>query len=245
MGGGGGSVGSGFDNMTPSPIDKVDDHNDGRSSKDTKPGRGSPAEMSARVASAGGSGDGEWSVQTFNVGPDKRSSLPKLEEGRKGGRARGRDVDGRSTSGEPEEPRPSGKWSRSSRQRSTTRTPRKGDGGGADYESPSSVVSLARADDDSRRGGLGDREKVARGRVGAESERGSHQDRGSNELEMSRTLLSSSSSVSSPASIVASGSRSLAPNEDRIVTGQQVVAADHDGGSEGGGRRARPPRLDL
>lgn len=251
IGGGGGGVRSGGD-MIPSPIGEVDNNKHGGSSKQTTSNGGRAAERSARVSSAGGAGDGEWSLHSVHGGIDKRASLPKLE-GRKGGRGRGRDGEGSSTSGEPEEPRASGKRPQSSRQRGSSRTPRAGAGDGADYGSPSSAVSSIRAEDNNRRGGSGDAERVARGRVGAESERYSHKDGVRDELEMSRTLLSSSS-VSSPASIVASRARSpLASNENRIVDGPQVVVADGHGGSgeaiesssEGGGRRARPPRLDL
>lgn len=252
IGGGGGGIGSGGDDMIPSPIGEVDNNKNGRSSEQTKSSGGRAVERSARVSSAGGGGDGEWSLHSVHGGTDKKASLQKLE-GRKGGRGRGRDGDGSSTSGEPEEPRVSGKRPQSSRQRGNTRTPRTGAGDGADYGSPSSAVSSTRAEDNSRRGGPGDAERVARGKVGAESERYSHKDGARDELEMSKTLLSSSS-VSSPASIMASRARSpLASNQDRRVDGPQVVVTDGHGGSgeanesssEGGGRRARPPRLDL
>ncbi|CAN0277135.1 unnamed protein product [Pylaiella littoralis] len=245
-----GSVGGGCDNITPGPLGEADEHHNGGNSEEKQLCGGSAAERSARVDSAGGGGDGDWSGQTVNIGTDCKGSLPKLDGG-KGGTRIVRDEDGGSTSGESEEPRGSGKRSRNSRQRST-RTPRKGDRGITDYGSPSSAMSSTRTADNTRREGFGGRERVARGRVGAESEGGPFQEGAPDELEMSRTLFPSSS-TSSPASIVALRSRSLASNEDRSGVGPQVDVAGRDGdrneaneqSSEGRRRRAQPPRLDL
>lgn len=173
------------------------------------------------MASAGGIGDGEWSVHTVHTDA-KRGSLPKLAGRRKGGGDR--DGDGNSTSGEAEGPRASGKQRRSVRQKNGTRTPRTGDGGG-----PSSPASST-GGNESRRAVLGDREagEFASSREGVGVGRGREatardKDGAEEELEMSRTFLSPSS-VSTSASVAA-----------RIEV---------EGGSFGSGR-ARPPRLDL
>lgn len=229
----------GQDDMIPSPI--------GKSRERARPVGGSTAERSVRVASGGG--DGEWSVQSVNVGNDnKKSSLPKLGETREGGGGRGSgDGAGKSVSGAPEEVRASGKRSRNSRHRNSTRTPRK-DNGDGDEGAPASPTSLAKGARNSRRlqVGLGDRdgegERGAGDPMGADGRRESagHDKDGAEGIEISGANLSPSS-ISSSISIAASGSRSVA--SDRIEVESRL--ADSGRNTAGGEQRARPPRLDL
>lgn len=214
-------IGDANDRMEPSPTSEADADTNKKSriSEGGRPRGRSAAEWSARVASAGGAGDGEWSVQTVHIDP-KRGSLPKLT-GRRKGDGDG-DKDSSSISGEPEDPRTSEKRRRSVRQRNSTQTPRIGEG-------PSSPASST-GGNERRRVGLGEREGgelassrgwegVRRGREATANDK----DGAEEELEMSRAYLSPSS-VSTSASVAA-----------RI---------EGEGGSVGSGR-TRPPRLDL
>ncbi|CBJ26318.1 Voltage Gated Calcium/Sodium Channel subunit alpha [Ectocarpus siliculosus] len=237
----------GQDDMIPSPI--------GKRMERARPVGGSTAERSVWVTSSGG--DGEWSVQSVN--DHKKSSLPKLEETREGGGGRGGgDGAGKSVSGAPEEVRASsGKRSRNSRHRNSTRTPRK-DNGDGDEGAPSSITSSAKGARNSRslQVGLGDRdgekERGASGAMGAEGRRESagHDKDGAERIEFSRTNLSPSS-ISSSISLAASGSRSVA--SDRIEVESRLIDSGYNGGggetgensTAGGEQRARPPRLDL
>lgn len=239
------NMGGDRDGMVLSLTNAVgNDSNGGGKSEVIRPTGVPSAELSGQVASAGGNGDGEWSVHSVDLGGDKRDnrgSLPSLDGVKEGGgggpEAAGgaagepeggnEDVDGEcnSATGEPEEVRVSGKRSRSARQRKSTRALRKGGGGGGGSGagedaglSPSGSSTKGRKS--SRRVGQGEGGAERKGRTrsrAGEQEEGNREEMPAHEefVENGRAHLSPSS-ISSSISMVPSGPGSVVSNDERI-----------------------------